>query len=265
MSETAAERAETAMADALGLIATTPHLLVALDFDGTLSQTVDSPQKARALPEAQAAVLRLATTAHTSVALVSGRSMESLVEVAQVPDMVLLVGSHGVEYRVDGASDVQLTAAETEMRGLVHTILDEVAAPYASVHVEEKPAGFALHTRLATDDETSAVLASARSRIEAETTGVTERVGKDVLEFAVRSDTKGDAVKHLRSLTGATAVFFAGDDVTDEDGFLALAPGDFGLKVGPGETAAAFRVAGPPEIAHVLDDLVELREHLGRA
>jgi trehalose 6-phosphate phosphatase len=253
------------MADALGLIATTPHLLVALDFDGTLSPTVDQPGEARALPEAQDAVLRLAAMAHTSVALVSGRSMESLVRVGQVPDTVLLVGSHGIEYRVDGVAEIALTEAETADRQTLHALLEEVAAPFETVHIEEKPAGFALHTRLASSADTTAVEEAAHERVTEALPGITERRGKDVLEFAVRADTKGDAVRRLRSMVGATAVLFAGDDVTDEDGFGALGSGDFGLKAGPGETLAAYRVDGPPEVAHVLEDLAELRAHLGRA
>ena len=66
-----------------------------------------------------------------------------------------------------------------------------------------------------------------------------------MLEFSVRSTTKGEAVEHLRRYTGADAVFYAGDDVTDEDAFAALLPHDVGVKSGEGPTEAAFRVAGP--------------------
>ncbi|BDZ51240.1 trehalose 6-phosphate phosphatase [Frondihabitans sucicola] len=262
---TPAGAAETAMADALGRIATAGHLLVALDFDGTLAPEVDAPRAARALPEAQDAILRLVALPDTSVALVSGRALDSLIEVAEAPNTVLLVGSHGVEYRVDGEAEVSLSPEEQKLRGALETILTETAAPYDDVHVEEKPAGFALHTRLADESVTDLVLAEARRRVAAEAPAATERVGKNVLEFAVRSASKGDAIARLREITGASAVFFAGDDVTDEDGFRALAAGDFGLKSGHGDTAAAYRVAGPPEVAHVLDDLAELRAHLGRS
>ncbi|MCU1528646.1 MAG: hypothetical protein JWP75_2409, partial [Frondihabitans sp.] len=95
--------------------------------------------------------------------------------------------------------------------------------------------------------------------------GIVEREGKNVLEFSVRSASKGDAIKRLRSLAGSTAVFFAGDDVTDEDAFAVLADGDFGLKCGPGTTAARHRVDSPAGVVHVLEDLAELRAHLGRA
>ncbi len=86
-----------------------------------------------------------------------------------------------------------------------------------------------------------------------------ERGGKDILEFAVRHVTKGDAVDRLRELRGADAVFFAGDDVTDEDAFAVLRDGDVGVKVGAGETRAGFRVTDPAALTDVLKQLARLR------
>ena len=38
---------------------------------------------------------------------------------------------------------------------------------------------------------------------------------------------------------------FVGDDVTDEDGFAAAAAlGGFGIRIGPGETAARYTMPG---------------------
>src|ERR1700709_1011922 len=91
---------------ALREIARVKRLLVALDFDGTLAPEVDDPEQARAIPEARAAVLALLALPNTRVALVSGRSLASLEQVADVPDSVLLVGSHGVEFRLDGPATV---------------------------------------------------------------------------------------------------------------------------------------------------------------
>ena len=80
---------------ALHELASTGRLLVALDFDGTLAPEVDDPAHARALPEAREAVLRLLALPGTRVALVSGRALGSLEEVAQLPEVagvVLLAG-----------------------------------------------------------------------------------------------------------------------------------------------------------------------------
>ncbi len=244
--------------DTLAELARTEVLLVALDFDGTLAPLVDDPADSRAIPEARAAIDALLDAPKTRVALVSGRAMESLLAVSEAPDGVLLSGSHGVEVRLDLAPALTLTPAERERVHRLGEALHGVAARYDGVWVESKPAGFALHTRLAKDGEADAALRDARDAASA-VTDLTVRRGNNVLEFSVRSTNKGDAVERLREHARATAVFFAGDDVTDEDAFAALRPGDVGVKCGTGDTAASFSVPGIPEIAEVLARLAKLR------
>ncbi len=246
---------------ALRELARTKRLLVALDFDGTLAPEVDDPAKARALPEARAAVLRLLAMPNTRVALVSGRALGSLEEVAQLPDTALLVGSHGIEIRLDSPeANVSLDTAELRRVDVLNTVLGEVADAVDQVWIEPKPAGFALHTRLATDHNSRVAHLVARSEASAEVMGLTIREGKNVLEFSVRSTTKGEAIEHLRRYTQADAVFYAGDDVTDEDAFAALTADDVGLKSGQGATLANFRVTGPTEVARAVALLADLRE-----
>lgn len=247
--------------DALGDVATVERLLVALDFDGTLAPTVDDPAAARALPEARAAVERLAAQPGTRVALVSGRALDSLEQVAQVGDDILLVGSHGIELRLDSAEDaIVLDDTERARMAALSDVLDQVADSVDSVWVEEKPAGFALHTRLATEQHSRVAHLVATTEARAEVPDLKVRSGKNVVEFSVRATTKGEAVEHLRRYTAASAVFYAGDDVTDEDVFVALGASDLGLKSGDGVTAADHRVTGPVEVAAVLTLLAELRQ-----
>ncbi|PPF21050.1 trehalose-phosphatase [Rathayibacter sp. AY1A7] len=256
MSEGVPER----LAAALRELAATERLLVALDFDGTLAPEVDDPARARALPEAREAVLRLLALPGTRVALVSGRALGSLEEVSQLPDEALLVGSHGIEIRLDPEEDaVRLDDDELEKVGVLEDVLKGIARGIDNVWIEDKPAGFALHTRLATERHSRVAHVVALSEARAEVQGVTVREGKNVLEFSVRSTTKGEAVQHLRRYTGATAVLYAGDDVTDEDAFAVLGSGDVGIKSGEGTTAASYRVRGPEQVAHALLLLADLR------
>ena len=242
-------------------IARTKRLLVALDFDGTLAPEVDEPEQARATPEAREAVLRLLEMPNTRVALVSGRAIGSLEQVADLPDHALLIGSHGIELRLD-TPDVRLNLSsdELERRGELNRVLTDVVEDLDEVWIESKPAGFALHTRLATAEDSRLAHLVARRETSAEFDDLTVREGKNVLEFSVRSTTKGEAIEHLREYTGATAVFFAGDDVTDEDAFAALEPDDLGLKSGEGATLANYRVPGPKDVARALALLADLRE-----
>jgi trehalose 6-phosphate phosphatase len=247
--------------DALAALAGAGSLLVALDFDGTLAPTVDDPAKARALPEARAAVERLTRLPATRVALVSGRTVEDLEQVSGFGDEVLLVGSHGIELRLDEPEDV-IALDEQERRAMrtLSEVLGQVVDTLQTVWLEPKPAGFALHTRLATERHSRVAHLVAMSEAQAEIEDLKVRLGKNVIEFSVRSTTKGEAVEHLRQYTHADAVFYAGDDVTDEDAFVALDSDDLGLKSGGGTTAADFRVDGPEDVAHVLTLLAGLRE-----
>jgi trehalose 6-phosphate phosphatase len=173
---------------------------------------------------------------------------------------VLLVGSHGIELRLDEPDDVlALDAEEQEQLGVLGQVLDQIVDTLDSVWLEPKPAGFALHTRLATERHSRVAHLVAINELKAEAPEAKVRLGKNVIEFSVRSTTKGEAVEHLRRYTHATAVFYAGDDVTDEDAFVALTADDFGLKSGDGPTAADHRVHGPQEVAAVLSLLADLR------
>ena len=249
-----------ALTGALREFARVRRVLVALDFDGTRAPEVDDPEKARALPEARDAVLRLAALPGTRVALVSGRSLTSLIAVTDLPDEVLLVGSHGIEIRLDEPGDpVGLDTTELERVDVLREVLEDVADAIDDVWLESKPAGFALHTRLATEEDSRRAHLVALREVGSELEDLTVRHGKNVLEFAVRSTTKGEAIEHLRRYTRADRVLYAGDDVTDEDAFAALEPDDVGVKSGEGPTQAAFRVGGPEEVARVLSTLATFR------
>ncbi|OIH92260.1 MULTISPECIES: trehalose-phosphatase [unclassified Curtobacterium] len=249
----------SAVTAALETLAAAPRLVVALDFDGTLAPFADEPSQVGALPGSWAAVLTLHRAPDTEVVLVSGRPLDSLAAVSYAPEGMALVGSHGVEWRVDGHDEAALTDDEAERVARVGAALDEVGARYPGVVIEHKPAGHGVHTRRVSAEVAARADADASEAAHAADPDVLERGGKDIVEFAVRHVTKGDAIVRLRELHGADAVFFAGDDVTDEDAFRVLGDGDVGVKVGPGETTAGYRVADPAALTDVLKQLARLR------
>jgi trehalose-6-phosphatase len=70
---------------------------------------------------------------------------------------------------------------------------------------------------------------------------------------------KGEAMLRIKEGWGATAVFFIGDDLTDEDVFAVLGPEDLGVRVGHGDTCAAECVTNTAAVATVLKTLADLR------
>lgn len=237
---------------ALATAAATPRLLVTSDFDGTLAPIVNNPADARPLPEAAAALEELAGLPDTVAALISGRALSVLRELSGLSAGVQAVGSHGAEFDTGFAHDID-TALLAEM---VET-LNSIAAGRPGVTVETKPASVALHVRNASDADGAAALALATEAAgswDAHTTA-----GKAVLEFAVIVTDKGEAIDILRNRCAATAVVFLGDDVTDEKAFRRMRGGDIGIKIGPGETLADFRVDSPADVAAVLRYLADAR------
>jgi trehalose 6-phosphate phosphatase len=237
---------------ALTEVALVPRLLVTSDFDGTLAPIVNHPPDARPIAAAARALSALATLPATTAALISGRAVQDLAALSRMPTEVHLVGSHGAEFDTGFLYEINETLLD-EIKNTLHGI----AAAYPGVTVEVKPASAALHVRNAAPDDARAALDEASAAAENWDAHIT--AGKAVLEFAVIQTDKGQAIDILREREDASAVAFFGDDVTDEKAFRRLRGSDVGVKVGPGDTLAEFRVESPEDVAVALEFLLEHR------
>jgi trehalose 6-phosphate phosphatase len=245
--------------EAVRRLAQTEHLLVAMDFDGTISPLVDRAGDARPLPRSATAFAGLAALPRTTTALISGRALASLRAVASPPVDTLLIGSHGAEaWLGPGSAELTLDAAQRELLAEVRGVLEDIVEQAPGTLLEDKPAGVVLHTRLATDDVAEDAVAAARAVLQ-DRKGVFLKNGKRVLETSVVNASKGEGVTFLRQISGATGVLFAGDDTTDEDALARLQPGDVGVKVGLDFTQAQFRVEAPVHVAELLETLLQER------
>lgn len=254
----------TARASALARMADAHRLLVAVDFDGTLSPLENEPMAARMLPAARDAVTALIALPRTWVALVSGRSLSDLRVIAEHRDdsPILLAGSHGAEYWTpgDGAVEPDEDPADIVLRDHLRGAAQEATRRLPGVFIEPKTFGFGVHTRRASaadartaDDAVDAIVAAGAPHWR-------RRTGHNIVEYAFRDEGKDTAVRHLRDLTGADTVLFAGDDLTDEDALRSLPAGDVGVHVGAGQaTAATVVVPDIPAFAAFLDELATLR------
>ncbi len=240
---------------ALATLAAVPRLLVTLDYDGVLAPIVADPNAARPLRASAEAVAALARLPDTAVALVSGRGLADLAVVSGFGPPVRLVGSHGGEFD-DGGDflDDEQRARRDELTAELQRLVDGVPG----VALERKPAGAAVHVRNAEPATATRMLDAVRNG-PASWPGIEATEGKAVLDLAVVQVSKGGAIDVLRERMAADAVLFVGDDVTDETGFARLGLRDVGIKVGAGRTAAAYRVAGPEDVAVLLGALLELR------
>lgn len=255
-------RLDTTLGAAVRELAATPALLVASDFDGTLAPLVLDPMAARPLPGAMEALTALAQLPGTSVALVSGRALAPLRALSGAAEPLRLVGSHGAE--LSWRDPLDLTATQRSLLAALDTELEALLAAHPGARVEVKPAARVVHTRGLPSPASQAALAAADA-LGTGLAGVTRTPGKEVVELAVAHVGKGAALLALAGEVGAGAVLYAGDDVTDEDAFAALAHD-------PDQARAArrltVRVGDPPDgtlAGHQVEDeeaLVELLTEL---
>jgi trehalose 6-phosphate phosphatase len=248
---------------ALDELASTDILLVALDFDGTLSPLENEPMDARMLPAARDAVEALTAVPATVVALVSGRSLSDLRIIAEHGDdsRVWLAGSHGAEFWVPGEGAVEPDDAgeDVALRDRLRCAAEDATRDLDGVWIEPKTFGFGVHTRRADPEAAEEANRLVDDIVAAEVPHWRRRTGHNIVEYSFRHEGKDSAVATLRARTRATAVLFAGDDVTDEDALRVLTPDDLGVRVGPGETAATLRVESPQQIAELLDVIASER------
>lgn len=259
MSETPEELPKPAR-NAIDALARTAHLLVASDFDGTMSEIVAVPSEARPDPDSLNALVELSSLPRTTVAVISGRSLEVLHALTGLGDSAHLVGSHGMEF--DSHFEAGLSTEERERLAEINRRAKTLVDRYPGVEIEQKPASTAIHFRhVATAVQPQVLLDIEAGPCEVDGAHVT--AGKMVVEIAAVHTSKGAALDRLRSQDGASAVVFLGDDVTDEDAFVRLSGQDVGVKVGPGKTAAQVRISDTRSVARFLELLaVRRRESL---
>lgn len=254
-----ADRLPSDLTRALDTVARVRRLLIACDYDGTLSPIVANPQDARPLPESAAALEQLAGLPATVTALISGRALGDLARLSGVSDGIHLVGSHGSEFDTGFVHPVDDRARALLDR--IRQTLELIAAEHPGVTIELKPISVALHIRNASPADGAQALEKAAQAALSWDAQVTD--GKAVKEFAVIHTDKGQAIDILRDQHDASAVVFFGDDVTDEKAFRQMRDGDVGVKVGAGETLAQYRVEAPEDVATALGYLVAARGDTG--
>jgi trehalose 6-phosphate synthase/phosphatase len=222
------------------------HLLLLLDYDGTLVPFAVTPELAVPDEDLLALLRALAGRPRTAVHVVSGRTRETLgTWLGALP--IGLHAEHGLWSRAPGARDwTAPPLPPAAWRPAVLAILQDFAARTPGSLVEEKTASVAWHYR-ATDPEYGASQAN-ELRVHLTQTLSNEPVqllaGDRVIEVRPHAFQKGRVTQEVAATAvPGTLLVALGDDRTDEDLFAALPPDGMAVHVGPGSSRAAIRLA----------------------
>ena len=228
-----------------------PEPAVFLDLDGTLIEIAQRPDEVTRSARLDALLARLPAVMNNAVAIVSGRTVADLDRLL-APHRLPVAGIHGLERRRADGKVIRAPVALDWMQD-ARDAMEGFAAAHPGLLLENKGASLALHYRSRPELEVAVQQFVADLDIPA----AAERLqGRKVMEVKPRRMNKGAAIRAYMSeppFAGRTPVF-AGDDVTDESGFIAVNElGGVSVKVGDGATAANWRLAGVSDVLRWLD------------
>jgi trehalose-phosphatase len=239
------------------------RLLLCLDFDGTISELTNDLWQAVPLPRAKNAIAELARHREKlTLAIISGRDLDTLLRLLGLREGLLLAGTHGLEFiGRDGArrfaAGVERSIEDIEQ---VRKFLARAIPKDRGFIIEDKRVALTINYRNAKPEDAREAVAGFDDFVNQHPT-LQVLQGKMVHEAIPRGiGGKGEAIEFFIRDTGAAGnnTTYFGDDVTDEDAFRVLLKlQGIGVLVGAERPSfARYRVDGPEQVADVLEEIV---------
>jgi len=213
------------------------------DIDGTLADLAPTPSEVRLEHDLHQLIRRLHRDTGGALALISGRSIEGVDSIFG-PPLLPVAGQHGLERR-NAKGKISHHEATSEKLAHARARLLDTVTRYSGLTLEDKGMSLALHYRAM---PALASFAHRTMRGVHATMGPEYAIltGKRIIEVKPSGKDKGEAVREFmeeKPFRGRIPVF-VGDDLTDEHGFAVVnSLGGHSIKVGPGRTAARWRLA----------------------
>ena len=220
------------------------QLVLFLDYDGTLTPIAAKPSMAQLPPRTRGILEEISHHGFFRVAIISGRSLS---------EIKALIGLEGITYAGNHGLEIECSLRHCEGQSpkeifFIHPIaiqfqplltkieerLKEKLAGIDGILIEDKGLTLSVHYRLVKEGEVEKVKTLSHEAIstaeghcaskakQSHLLEVTE--GKKVLEVKPVQWNKGKAIEWLLDIYGrqGSLPIFAGDDITDEDGFKVI-------------------------------------------
>jgi alpha,alpha-trehalase len=231
--------------------------VVFLDYDGTLTPIVATPDLAVLSDEMRNVLRRLADV--VPALIVSGRGREDVAGLVQL-DNLYFAGSHGFDIAGPDGSEIRYDVG-ADWVSKMDRVYTEVSAQVQDIEgslVEHKKFSVAVHFRLVDPEQVPRVEEIVDASIASDP-DLLKTFGKKV--FDVRPNLDWDKGKAILWLLEALELdepdvvpFYIGDDVTDEDAFSVVRQRGISVLVSdfPRSTQAEFSLQNPYEAQEFL-------------
>ena len=205
-----------------------------LDFDGTLSPIVENPEEAFIPDKVKGWLRRLSKDKNYKIAIVTGRSLKDIRKRVGLRNIVY-ASNHGMEVYYRGRLLLRKGVIYKRPIRSLEKILIRELSEIPNVYLENKGLSIAVHLRRVKKQHRKKAARIVRivvepwfKRYKFLLTG-----GKMLLEVRPLLWDKGKAVLWMwKRFAPKRLPIYVGDDVTDEDAFLALRPYGMTVRIG---------------------------------
>lgn len=206
------------------------NIFLFLDYDGTLTPIVDTPDMALLSGDMRSLIKKLRD--NIPVAIISGRSLKNVMELVKIKEMIY-AGNHGAEVWYGN----KMIIGHSGSRKKLNDIIAELSHALSSIKgafVEDKGLTASVHFRKADPDDHSKIFNIFWSIANKYKRYFRVTSGRKVLEIRPLGIwNKGDAVNMIwKKFDKKRVPIYIGDDVTDEDVFKVIKGEGIGIAIG---------------------------------
>jgi len=247
------------------VIDTDKKLVFFLDYDGTLTPIVESPELAVISEDMKKTVEKLAKI-HT-VAIVSGRMREDVQNLIGIKG-IFYAGSHGFDIKGPGGFTMIHPVAKKTIP-LVAEIIEQLKENFHNIEgalVEEKKFSVAAHYRKVKNQKDLQYIEETVNNVIKKYDELRLLKGKKVFEILPNIDwNKGKAVRWIMDALeiswDKTSAFYIGDDTTDEYAFRAIITRGTAIMVTDeplNPSTADFQLNSPKEVKKFFEQVITI-------
>lgn len=242
------------------------HILLLIDYDGTLTPIVKKPELANLSPQVKECLQGMAESPHLTLGIISGRTLEDLQEKVGIGG-IIYAGNHGLE--IEGPGITYVNPVAKKAKPLLHSLCQDISKELADIKgaiIEDKGLTLSLHYRLVDEAQVGELnrIFCEIAKSFAAPGRIKVGKGKKVYEVKPAVDwDKGKAIAFIAqnlSWESEPLTIFLGDDITDYDGFhMVDNSGGISIYVGEEDTesVAQYLLCSPREVYQFLNMLRE--------
>ena len=247
------------------------HILLLLDYDGTLTPIVRRPELARLPNRTRTLLKQLLRRKYVTVGIISGRSLRDVKKLVGLKGTIY-VGNHGLE--LEGPNFKFVNPAAKNSKPLIQKIgrkLKEKLRQINGALVEPKGLTLSVHHRLVKGSDLIILKGIFDNVTKPFRIRKKIKVGMGKKVFEVRPPVKWDKGKIVKWILArlypghkakGLLPIYLGDDRTDEDAFRALKRKGLTIFVGKKKafSKADYFVTSTEEVNSFLDRILKLKD-----